>query len=183
MLAVAGANLSRHCSFAHREWALAEGLPETELAALEGLEAESFDARTWAAIAWAQAAARSEFADVPDIIEANFRRRFTAQEQADIELVTRTMTWMNRDSNTVDAALSRLKGQPVPGSSVSAERAALLIYGIFTPVVLVLVSIKQRGPPISMIRRVRPFFRTFEARGPHTISGPGQDYGDGHMQD
>ena len=177
MLAVAGANSCRQCSFAHREWALAEGLPEAELAALEGLQAESFDAQKWAAIAWAQAAAGSDFADVPDAIEANFRRRFSAQEQADIELVARTMTWMNRDSNTVDAALSRLKGRPVPGSGVPAELTALLIYGVVTPIVLVLLSIKQRRRPISFIRSVRPFFRTFEARGPDTISGPGENYG------
>ena len=175
MLAVAGANSCRQCSFAHRQWALAEGLPETELAALEGLQAESFDAQKWAAIAWAQAAARSNFTDVPDLIEANFRRRFSAQEQADIELVARTMTWMNRDSNTVDAALARLKGRPVPESSVLAELTALLIYGVFTPVIFVVLSIKQRRRPISLIRSVRPFFRTFEARGPHTISGPGPD--------
>jgi hypothetical protein len=34
MLAVAGANSYRQCSFAHQEWALAEGPIETELAAL-----------------------------------------------------------------------------------------------------------------------------------------------------
>jgi hypothetical protein len=28
-----------------------------------------------------------------------------------------------------------------------------------------------------LIRSVRPFFRKFEARGPHTISGPGQNFG------
>jgi hypothetical protein len=71
MLAVAGANSSRQCSFAHREWALAEGLPEAEPAALEGLQAETFDARTWAAIARAQAATRSDFTAVT---EANFWR-------------------------------------------------------------------------------------------------------------
>ena len=176
MLAVAGANSCRRCSFAHREWALAEGLPEAELAELEGLQAESFDAQKWAAIAWAQAAARSDFAGVPDVIDANFRQRFSAQEQADIELVARTMTWMNRDSNTVDAALSRLKGRPVPESGVPAELTAMLIYGIFTPAVLVLLSIKQRRRPISLIRSVMPFFRTFEARGPETISGAGENF-------
>ena len=101
MLAVAGANSCRQCSFAHRQWALAEGLPEAELAALEGLDAESFDERTWAAIAWAQAYARSDFAEVPDAVDANFRQHFSAQEQADIELVARTMYWMNETSNGV----------------------------------------------------------------------------------
>ena len=177
MVSVAGADSCRQCSFAHREWALAEGLPEAELAALEGMDAESFDARTWAAIAWAQAAARSDFADVPDPIEANFRRQFSSQEQADIELVARTMYWMNEASNGVDAAWSRLHGRPVPGSGVPSELAALLAYGLITPVVLVVLSAKQRRNPISLIRSVAPFFREFEARGPNTISGPGEKSG------
>jgi AhpD family alkylhydroperoxidase len=82
MLAVAGANACRQCSFAHREWALAEGVSEAELAALEGLDPEAFDERTWAAIAWVQAYARSDFDEVPDAVDDAFRQHFNAQEQA-----------------------------------------------------------------------------------------------------
>jgi AhpD family alkylhydroperoxidase len=164
MVAVAGDNNCRQCSFAHREWALAEGLPKDELAALEGQEPESFDPRKWAAIAWAGAAARSRFGEVPDVIEANFRRQFSVQEQADIELVARTMCWMNRTSNTVDAAWSRVQGRPVPGSGVLLELPAVLIYAVVTPLVLVVLSVKQRRSPISLIRSVGPFFREFDAR-------------------
>ena len=74
MLAVAGANTCRQCSYAHREWALAQGVLESELIALEGLDADHFDSRVWAAVAWAQDAARSDFAHVPDAIDANFRQ-------------------------------------------------------------------------------------------------------------
>ena len=165
MIAVAGANSCRQCSYAHREWALAEGLSDAELAALEGLEAASFDARTWAAIAWAQAFARSDCADVPDPIEANFRQKFSAQEQADIELAARTMYWLNETSNGVDAAWSRLKGRPVPRSGVRSELVALLLYVLFVPILLVMLSVKQRRNPISLIRGMGPFFRGFEARG------------------
>ena len=140
MLAVAGANSCRQCSFAHREWALAEGLSKADLAALEGLDAESFDARTWAAIAWAQAYARSDFATVPDAIDANFRQRFSAQEQADIQLIVRLMYWMNETSNSVRAALRRMKGDPVRGSSVPRELEALLLYLVGAPLVLIVVS-------------------------------------------
>ncbi len=177
MLAVAGANSCRQCSFAHREWALAEGLPEAELAAFEGLQPESFDARKWAAIAWAQAAARGDFTNVPDVIEANFRRRFSAQEQADIELAARTMYWLNETSNGVDAFVSRLKGDPVPGSTVLSELVALVLYAIAVPALVALFSIKQRRNPISILRDMKPFLREFEVRDPHTISGPGQNFG------
>ncbi len=166
MVSVAAANTSRQCSFAHREWAKGEGLSLSELAAIEHKQPEALDARTWAAVAWAQAAARSHFrlAEVPAVIEANFRGRFSPQEQADIELVARTMTWMNRTSNTVDAALSRLRGEPVPGGGVLRELTAVLIYALTTPFVLVILSVKQRRSPISLIAAIGPFFREFEAR-------------------
>ena len=177
MLAVAGANSCRQCSFAHRQWALAEGLPEAELAALEGLDAESFDARTWGAIAWAQAYARSSIATVPEAIDANFRQHFSAQEQADIELVVRVMYWMNETSNGVRAILKRLDGAPVPGSTVPRELQALLLYAIGAPLIIILLSVKQRRNPISLLREIRPFYRVFDTRGPDTISGPGERFG------
>jgi AhpD family alkylhydroperoxidase len=177
MVAVAGANSCRQCSFAHREWALAEGLPEAELAALEGLEVEWFDPQRWAALAWAHAVTGSNFGDVPEIIDANFRRQFSRQEQADIELVVRVMNWTNRDSNTVDAALSRLKGSAVADSGVLRELVALVAYALMTLPVLIMLSIKQHRGLISLIASVKPFFRTFETRGPHTISSPGKNFG------
>ena len=177
MLAVAGADSSRQCSFAHREWALAEGLSEAELAALEGLDTRSFDERTWAAIAWAQAYARSDFAGVPAAIDANLRQHFSAQEQADIELAAREMYWLNETSNSVNAFLSRLGRDRAPGSTVLSELVALVLYAIAVPVLIVLFSIKRRCNPISILRGMKPFFREFEARGPNTISGPGEKFG------
>ena len=174
MLAVAGADSSRQCSFAHREWALAEGLSRTDLAALEGLQADAFDERTWAAIAWAQALARSDFADVPAAIDANFRQQFSAQERADIELAARTMYWLNETSNGVDAFLSRMKRDPVPGSTLPSELVALVLYAIAVPILVIMFSVKRRCNPISILRGMKPFFREFETRGPNTISGLGE---------
>ena len=45
MLSVADADTCRQCSFAHHEWALAEGISDAELAALDGMDAEFIDAR------------------------------------------------------------------------------------------------------------------------------------------
>jgi AhpD family alkylhydroperoxidase len=165
MVSVAGANSCRHCSYAHREWALIEGLPEDELAALEGRQAESFDARTWAAIAWVHAAASSDFTDVPEATEANFRAQFSPQEQADIELVARTMTWMNQVSNTVDAAWGRLHGDPVAGSGVLSELEALVLYGLAVPPLIVWMSVKEGRRPMQVVRGMARFFREFDARG------------------
>lgn len=176
MLAVAGANSCRQCSFAHRQWALAEGVSEAELAALEALNPDAFDARTWAAIAWVQAYARSDFDEVPDAIDADFRRQFTAQEQADIQLMARTMYWMNEISNGVRAGIKRARRTPVAGSKVPRELEALLLYLVGAPVVVGALCVMRRRNPVSMMREIRPFFREFEQRGPNTISGPGEEY-------
>jgi AhpD family alkylhydroperoxidase len=165
MVSVAAANSCRHCSYAHREWALIEGLPHDELAALERRDADSFDARTWAAIAWVHAAAASDFTGVPDAIEANFRARFSPQEQADIELVARTMTWMNQVSNTVDAAWGRLHGDPVAGSDVLSELEAVVLYGLAVPPLFVWMGVKERRRPLELVRGMAGFFREFDARG------------------
>jgi AhpD family alkylhydroperoxidase len=165
MVSVAAANSCRHCSYAHREWALIEGLPEDELAALEGRQAESFAARRWAAIAWVHAAAASDFTDVPEAIEANFRSQFSPQEQADIELVARTMTWMNQISNTVDAAWGRLHGDPVAGSGVLSEIEALVLYGLAVPPLIVWMGVKEGRRPMAVVRGMGKFFREFDARG------------------
>jgi AhpD family alkylhydroperoxidase len=177
MLAVAGANACRQCSFAHREWALAEGVSEEELAALEGMDPEAFDARTWAAVAWVQAYARSDLEAVPDAIDANFRQHFSAQEQADIQLVARTMYWLNEISNSVRSGVKRAKRTPVPGSTVPREVEALLLYLVGVPVIVGALCVMRRRNPVSMIQDIRPFFREFERRGPNTISGPGEEYG------
>ena len=78
------------------------------------------------------------------------RQHFSAQEQADIELVARTMYWMNEASNGVRAGLKRVKRTPVPGSTVPRELEALLLYAVGAPLVLVLLSVKQRRNPISL---------------------------------
>jgi hypothetical protein len=165
MLAVAGADSSRQCSYAHREWALAEGLSDAELAALEGLDEASFDARKWAAIAWASATARSDFHGVPEVIEANFRQHFSPQEQADIDLITRVMYWLNEISNATDAAWSRFKRKPVPGSTVLSEFEAVVLYVAGVPLLLIMLGVMRRRRPINMLRGMGPFFRQFQVPG------------------
>jgi alkylhydroperoxidase family enzyme len=176
MLAVAGANSSRQCSFAHREWARSVRIPEVELAAVEGLDTESLDERTWAAFAWAQAYARNDLTDVPDTVDTTFKPHFSAQEQSDIALTARTMYWLNETSNSFDAFLSRLKRKRVTGSTLLSELVALVLYAIAVPILIVMFSILQRRNPFSLIRAMKPFFREFETRGPHTISGPGVNF-------
>jgi hypothetical protein len=171
MLAVAGADSSRQCSYAHREWALAEGLSDAELAALEGRDEAAFDARKWAAIAWAMATARSDFNGVPEVIEANFRQHFSPQEQADIDLITRSMYWLNEISNSVDAAWSRLKGKPVSGSRVLGELPAVVLYGLGVPILFIMLGVMRRRRPIKIMRGMGPFFRQYRVPGEQRATG------------
>ena len=83
------------------------------------------------------------------------------------------MYWLNETSNSVDAFLYRVKRELSREARCSRELAALVLYAVVVPFLIVWLSIKQRRNPISMFRAMRPFFREFEARGPNTISGPG----------
>ena len=71
---------------------------------------------------------------------------------------------MNRVSDTVDAGLSRLHGEPLPQSGLLRELIAVRVYALVTPFILVILSVKQRRNPISLIAGIRPFFREFDAR-------------------
>ncbi len=164
MLSVADANTCRQCSFAHREWALAEGLSDAELAALEGLNPEYFDGRKLAALYWVHAYASTDFTSVPDVIDANFRQHYDAQEQSDIELVARTMYWMNETSNGMDALWYRIKGKPVPGGHVGKELMAALVYVLLVPPLLIYLAIRRRHRLIAELRAIPKFFVSFEER-------------------
>ena len=52
---------------------------------------------------WTHEYASTDFTSVPDVIDADFRQHYDAQEQADIELAARTMYWLNEISNGTDA--------------------------------------------------------------------------------
>jgi hypothetical protein len=96
--------------------ARADGVTDTELAALEDDDAEQFDRRTWAALAWVDARTRADLGPVPVEFEDELARHYSPAEREDLDLVTTVMTIANRSANTFDALIARLRGQPVPGS-------------------------------------------------------------------
>jgi AhpD family alkylhydroperoxidase len=145
MLAVARANACNLCTLAHRRWALAEGVTDEELAAIEGQEAEQFDRRTWAAIAWAQARTRADLEPVPDELEAELVRHYDERERADLELVTEAMGTANRSANTLHALLERLRGRPLAGSRVGDELALGSVVALAIPLVATYLSLRRLG--------------------------------------
>lgn len=155
MYAVARANECRWCSVAHRQWALAEGVSDAELAALEGGRAEVFDRRTWAAVAWAQARARAGLGPAPLELELELERHFDAGQRADLDLVTRVMTAVNRSANTFDALLARLRGSAVPGSRLRDEVAVGAGVALSIAPVAGYLKLRRRRSPLRLAGELR----------------------------
>jgi len=135
MVAVAEVNGCRFCSFAHREWALDEGVSEEELAQLEGMRPEDFDRRTWLAVVYARSLAAEDFGPVDSSLEREIAEVFSEEERSDIEVVAHAMTVVNRSANTLDALSARWDGHPAEGSRLIDEVAisalmVLVILGV-----------------------------------------------------
>lgn len=121
MVAVAEVNGCRFCSFAHREWALDEGVSEAELAELEGMRPEDFDRRTWLAVVYARSLAAEDFGPVDPSLGRELAEVFSEEERGDIEVVAHAMTVINRSANTLDALSARWDGHPAEGSRLIDE--------------------------------------------------------------
>ena len=145
MLAVAQANACRWCTLAHRRWALAEGVTDAELAALENRDPGQFDRRTWAAVAWADARARADLGPVPAEFEDELARYYSAAERDDLDLVTTVMTIANRSANTFDALLARLRGRPVRGSRLRDELLIGTGVALSIPPVAAYIALTRRA--------------------------------------
>jgi AhpD family alkylhydroperoxidase len=143
MVAVAEANACRWCTHAHRRWALAEGVTDEELAAIEGQDAERFDRRTWAAIAWAQARTRTDLGPVATELEIELARHYDERERADLELVTHAMGLANRSANTFDALVRRMRGRPAAGSRLGDEFALGSIVALAIPPVAAYLGLRR----------------------------------------
>jgi AhpD family alkylhydroperoxidase len=162
MVAVAGVNSCRFCSYIHREWALRVGLPQEELAALESLDADSFDARRWAAIAYVQAFAQSDLRSVPEPIKTHFQGFYNAREQRDIEMIARVMTWANRGANTIDSVLARRRGEPRPQSRARDDYTVggLGLVALILPACV--VAGWRRTTPLGVLRDFNSFSKSFQ---------------------
>ena len=120
MLAVADADTCRQCSFAHHEWALAEGISDAELAALDGMNPEFIDPRKAAALYWVHEYASTDFTSVPDVIDANFRQQYAPRNR-------RTSNWPpddvldERDQQRHGCLLVSPQGQARAGRTANKE--------------------------------------------------------------
>jgi len=158
IVSVAQANACRMCEHAHTRMALEAGVTDAELAALETMDAQSLDRRTWLALAYARERAEADFAPVadPDALHA-LERELGAQTVRDVEDVARAMTVANRVANTLNALSDRRRGHPIPGSRLPDE---LVINFLFLPgawLGTLIAAFRQRKSPFAVWRQARGY--------------------------
>lgn len=158
IVAVAQVNACRMCEHAHTRRALEAGVSDAELAALESMNEEAFDRRTWFAIAHARERTKADFVNTamsePPAVLVDVLGR---QGYQDVEDVARAMTVSNRIANTLNALSDRRRGTPIPGSRLADE---LLINLLFLPgawLGTVVAAIRQRKSPFAVWRQARGY--------------------------
>jgi AhpD family alkylhydroperoxidase len=155
IVAVAQVNACRMCEHAHTRMALEAGVSDAELAALESMDEDAFDRRTWLAIAHARERTKAGFADVPAGQQAALQEALGAQTMSDVEDVARVMTVANRVANTLNALPDRRRGEPIPGSRLADE---LIINFLFLPgawLGTLVAAVRQRKSPFAVWRQAR----------------------------
>lgn len=162
MVAVARINHCRYCSFAHHEWALHAGLPAEELARVEGMDPGDFDPARWVAVQYARAYTLGETATLSPDLTAKLREHNSDEQIADIERVVKVMTVMNLSGNTVDALLSRLRGEPAEDSGLLDELFITALFMGVAPFVAIMLAVWRRQSPPALLRDFQEFSRELE---------------------
>ena len=156
IVAVAQTNECSMCEHAHARHALAAGVSDAELAALENMDEEAFDRPTWLAVAHARLRTKADFAPGEgNDLEAAVVEALGPQTCRDVEDVARVMTVANRVANTLNALPARRRGNPVPGSRLADE---LLINLFFLPgawLGTLIAATRQRKSPLEVWRQAR----------------------------
>jgi len=156
VVAVAKVNACRMCEHAHTRMALEAGVSNAELAALESLDEDAFDRRTWLAIAHARERTKADFVrPAPDRNQELLTQELGAQTYRDVEDVARVMTVANRIANVLNALSDRVRGNPVPGSRLLDE---LIINILFLPAAwlgTLVAAARQRKSPFVIWRQAR----------------------------
>lgn len=158
IVAVAQVNVCRMCEHAHTRMALEAGVSDAELAALENMDPDAIDRRTWLALAHARARTKADFAPiVQDEAHSTLVEALGAQTYRDVEDVARAMTVANRIANTLNALPDRRRGSPVPGSRLFDE---LVINFMFLPAAwlgTLVAAVRQRKSPFAVWHQARSF--------------------------
>lgn len=156
IVSVAQANACSMCEHAHTRMAREAGVTDAELAAMERLDPQTQDRRTWLALAYARERTSESFTPTSDPEQQRaLEDELGAQTVRDVEDVARVMTVANRIANTLNALPDRLRGHPVPGSRLPDE---LVINLLFLPgawLGTLVAAFRQRKSPWTVWRQAR----------------------------
>jgi len=142
MMVITQVNGCRYCSYVHSKSALMCGVSEQELLKLLTLQTDDFPEEEAVALTFAQHYAESE-CNPDSEVEKRFRDYYGLHASQDIMNFIRVITMSNLAGNTVDAFLSRLKGQPAKNSNPISE---FILFLLFAPVTLPLIG-RLRSTP------------------------------------
>ena len=128
MVAVSGVLECKYCTWLHSEMALTHGVDEAEIQKLLSSELGDFPEDESVALAFAQH--YSESGGKPNEgAKARFFNYYGAKKAKDILSYIQIIYFGNLSGNTVDAFLSRLKGQVVEDSNLFTEVVIFMIVG------------------------------------------------------
>ena len=147
-LIVSRVNGCRTCTYVHSANALQEGLSEKELEELLALDLGHFSAERAIAFAFAQHYAESGGQPNP-AAEKRFRGYYGPQMSQDILAHLRFIQFSSVTGVTIQALLSRLRGQPVPGSNLLTE---LIVFLMCAPGYLPRLAWMERATAYGRVR-------------------------------
>jgi len=145
-------NACKYCNYAHHDFALQAGVSKEELAQLEGIAPEKFDAEKFLAITYARELANKNFSDVDPKLLASFKKAYSKVERGDIQTTARIIMLFSMICNTSDAFVERVKGSPVEGSRLLDELiVAITFFGGILPVVGLYIALLRGENPINTL--------------------------------
>ncbi len=152
MVAVARTNECRFCNFIHGQWALSEGLSQDELERIGMANGPGADPAHSLALSYVQALASAGFGPVPEELAKEMRAVYNETQIRDLDTVARVMTLANLSANTLDALLSRRKGNPSGHSRPVDELVIGAGFFLVYPLMMVVLAVMQRRSPLSVYR-------------------------------
>ena len=155
MVAVSRMNDCRYCSFVHTELAADAGVPDAELAELEGVDDGSFERKRWLAIALARASVAADFGPVDPDLERVVAAEYDDRERDAIQLAARVITAANLFGNTFDALVERTRGRPAPDSRLFDEVVISVAFLAAVPPVGLALAVIRKKAPMELLRELQ----------------------------
>lgn len=165
MVAVARENACRYCIFAHETAAREVGVSD---AALGDIADPAVPRTTIAptralALDYARALAADDFGPVDPVLESEVVAVFGDDFRRTLETTARLMTVANLTGNTVDALVSRLRGEAAPGSRPCDELAIASLWAAGAAAASVNLMLARGESPPALLAAFRRFAGDLEA--------------------